>query len=54
MKFFLLFSPMANVVLGVLDATGITTKTYNYLGDIIGYSVGNSVYNVFKQPKIIK
>lgn len=26
-------SPMANVALGVLDATGITTKTYNYLGD---------------------
>ena len=51
-------SPMANVGLGILDATGITTKTYNYLGDIIdkqvGYSVGNSVYNVFKQPKLIK
>ncbi len=49
---------MANVALGVLDTTGITTKTYNYLGDIIdkqvGYSVGNSVYNVFKQLKFIK
>ena len=52
-------SPMANVALGVLDVTGITAKTYSYLGNMIdkqtGYSVGRAVHRqIFQEQKIVR
>lgn len=50
---------MANVALGVLDVTGITAKTYSYLGNMIdkqtGYSVGRAVHRqIFQEQKIVR
>ena len=47
---------MANVALGVLDVTGITTKTYSYLGNMIDKQTGYRAVHrqIFKEQKIVR
>jgi len=48
----IIFSPAASLTLGFLDATGVSGKVYNYVGNIIdnqvGYSVGKAFFNNFQ------
>lgn len=48
----IIFSPAASLALGFLDATGVSGKVYNYVGNIIdnqvGYSVGKAFFNNFQ------